>query len=188
MTRDLYVQAAILALFGLPAQALAAGITYDCDTAAGHFSELVLPSSSRQLTVSGNVRLNAAADSKDYAAIVRIQVASPSSPGHTPSAYAGFSVSALPADARKMQNGASVIQMLSWNVADREDELLPLSILTKPGAIQPFRLSFDGRMVTVTLGKEEKSFPFSASEASVRIVCSTGEFLITDLMIGGQSQ
>jgi hypothetical protein len=97
-----------------------------------------------------------------------------------------FSLSALPADAKKTPSGASSIQMLSYNVNGKEDEALPLSLMTKPGTVQAFTLSYDGRQVTVNLGTEARSFPFQAAEPAVRIVCSTGEFLFTNLTIKPQ--
>jgi hypothetical protein len=167
----------------MPASALAAGITYDCDTAANHFSELVLPAVGVRFTVSGTIQMNAMAGSAKYAPIGRIQVASSSSPGHSPDVYAGFSLSALPVDAKKNPSGASAIQMLSYNSRGKEDEVLPLSMLTKPGTVQPFTLSYDGQAVSVNLGTEVRSFRMKTADPVVRIVCSTGEFLVTNLTI-----
>ena len=175
--------AAGLALLALPATAVAAGITYDCDTAANHFSELVLPTLGVPFTVSGNVQLNALAGSTTYVPIARIQVASSAAPGQSPNVYAGFSLSALPADAKKTPSGAPAIQMLSYNSSGKDDEVLPLSMMTKPGTVQPFTLSYDGSNVSVNLGNKVKSFPLKTTESVVRIICSTGEFLFTDLAI-----
>jgi hypothetical protein len=172
-----------LALWASPAPAAAAGITYDCDTAAEHFSELVLPSAGASFVVSGNVQLMTLARSKTFAPIARIQVASSAAPGQSPEAFAGFSLSALPADAKKTPSGASAIQMLSYNNSGREDEMLPLSLMDKPGSVQPFTLSYDGSQVVVNLGNESKSLPFKAADPVVRIVCSTGEFLFTNVTI-----
>lgn len=176
--------ASLLASWGAPA--LAAGITYDCDTAAGHFSELVLPSAGASFLVSGNVQLNALAASKTYAPSARIQISSAGAPGQSPSVYAGFSLTALPTDAKKAPAGSSAVQMLSYNMNGKKDEMLPLSLLTKPGTVQPFRLSYDGSQVIVNLGSESRRFPLKAAEPVVRIVCSTGEFLFTDLTIKPQ--
>lgn len=49
--------------------------------------------------------------------------------------------------------------------------------------LQTFTLSYDGSTVVVNLGKESRSFPLKVAEPVVRIVCSTGEFLFTDLAI-----
>lgn len=121
--------------------------------------------------------------SKTYVPLARIQISSPSAPGQSPEAFAGFTLAALPADAKKTSSGAAAVQMLSYNASGKEDELLPLSLMTKPGTIQPFTLAYDGSQVIVNLGTEAKSLPQKAAEPVVRIVCSTGEFLFTDLVI-----
>jgi hypothetical protein len=170
-------------LLTLAAPAGAAGITYDCDTAADHFSELALPAGPGGFSVSGNVKLNTLAASKKYVALARIQVAAASAPGQAPASYAGFALSALPADPRKTPSGASAVQMLSYNVAGKEDEILPLSMTEKPGSVQHFNLTYDGSSLSVTIGTQSKTFPLRVADPVVRIVCSTGEFLFTDLTI-----
>lgn len=182
MNSSFCLYAAGLALAVVPKAADAAAITYDCDTAANHFSELDLPASGARFTVSGNVQLNSLAQSKTYVPIARVQIGSAAAPGETPKAFAGFSVSAKPADPNKTPSGASAIQMLGYNVNGKE-KLLPLSVMTKPGTVQPFTLSYDGSKVSVDLGNESKSFPLEITNPTVRIVCSTGEFLFTDLTI-----
>lgn len=171
------------ALLALPASAAAQGITYDCDTAANHFSELDLPADGASFTVSGNVQLNALAGSKTYVPNARVQIAPSVAPGQSPTVFAGFSMSALPVDPKKSPSGAPAIQVLSWNSNGKDDEVLPMSMTTKPGSIQPFTMSYDGSKVSVTLGSETKSFPLEAAKPVVRIVCSTGEFLFTNLAI-----
>jgi hypothetical protein len=173
------VCAAVLAATALPTAAGAAGITYDCDTAADHFSELVLPAPAVPFTASGNVQLNSLSKSSTYVPIVRIQVASASSPGESPDVFAGFSLTALPT--KKAKSGA--VQMLSYNAKGKEDEILPLSMTMEPGRVQPFRLSYDGSNVSVNLGGEAKTFPLRTGQPTLRIICSTGEFLFTDLVI-----
>lgn len=169
------------ALWGTPAPVAGAGITYDCDTAADHFSELTLPSADSSFVVSGSVQLRTLARSKTYVPLARIQIASSSAPGKSPEAFAGFSLSAVATNAKKTTSEA--IQMLSYNASGREDEALPLSLMVKPGTVQAFKLSYDGSQVTVNLGNEAKSFPLKAADPVVRIICSTGEFLFTDLTI-----
>ena len=179
----IYCLAAGLALFALPAAAVAKGITYDCDTAADHFSELNLPTPGVPFTVSGNVQLRTLAASKTYVPLARIQIAPSAAPGQSSPVFAGFSLAALPADAKKTASGAPAVQMLSYNFGGKDDELLPMSLMTKPGTVQPFTISYDGSEVSVKLGPETKNFPLKATEPVVRIVCSTGEFLFTDLTI-----
>ena len=172
--------AIILAAFAVPTTANAAGITYDCDTAADHFSELDLPAPPVPFTVTGSVRINATAGSDKYVPLARIQIAEASAPGQSPKAFAGFSLGAL---AKQTTSGVQAVQMLNYNIAGKEDELLPFSLMTKPGTVQPFRLSYDGSTVSVNLGNEAKSFSVRTSQPVVRLICSTGEFLFTNLVI-----
>lgn len=172
------------ALWAISAPVAAAGITYNCDTAADHFSELVLPSADSSFVVSGTVQLRALARSKTYVPLARIQIASSSAPGKSSEAFAGFSLAAVATDAKKTSSEA--VQMLSYNASGRQDEALPLSIMAKPGTVQAFKLSYDGSQVAVNLGAESKSFPLTVAEPVVRIICSTGEFLFTDLTIKRQ--
>jgi hypothetical protein len=172
-----------LGFLAIPAAARAAGITYDCDTAANHYSELSLPAGGAPFTVSGTVQLNAIAASKTYAPMARIQIASPAAPGQSPGAFAGFSLTALPGDAKKTPSGAA-LQMLSYMSSGTKEEVVPLSTMTKPGTPQPFSLTYDGSKVVVALaGAETKSLALTAADPVVRIVCSTGEFLFTDVTI-----
>lgn len=161
----------------------AKGIIYDCDTAADHFSELNLPVPAPSFIVSGNVQLNSLVAGTTYAPLTRIQIASAAAPGHSPDAYAGFTLTALPADAKKTPSGLPAVQMLSYNTNGQKEETLPLSLMTKPGTVQNFTLSYDGANVHIVLGKDEKSFPLKTTDPIVRLVCSTGEFLFTDLTI-----
>ncbi len=181
MKRFLGLCTAGLAFGAIEAPAVAAGITYDCDTAADHFSELVLPATGASFVVSGSVQLRAVARSKTYVPLARIQIASSSATGASPGAFAGFSLVAVPTDAKKASSDP--IQMLSYNANGMEDQALPLSLMAKAGTVQAFTLSYDGSRVTVNLGHEAKDFPLKAAEPVVRIVCSTGEFLFTDLTI-----
>lgn len=183
MQQTLRRHALVFALLSLPSTAVAKGITYDCDTAANHFSELVLPAGTRPFTVSGSVKLNALAEITKYAPLARIQIASSAPPGQSPELYAGLTLTALPADAKKTPSGEPAIQMLSYSANGKKDDVVPLSLLTKPGTVQRFTLSFDGDRVLVDLGNDSKSFPLKTSDPVVRLVCSTGEFLFTDLTI-----
>ena len=177
------LSAVALAAILLPTTADAAGITYDCDTAANHFSELVLPAPSGSFTVSGMVQLNALAEASKYAPLARVQIASAFAPGQSPASYAGIAVLALPADARKTPSGSPAIQMVAFSVTGKDDEIVPLSALARPGGVQAFTLSFDGRNVSADIAAERRNFPISAPSSVVRFVCSTGEFLFTNVTI-----
>jgi hypothetical protein len=175
--------AAILMAIVLPTAATATGITYDCDTAANHYSELVLPAPARPFTVSGTVQLNALAEVTKYTPLARVQISSATNPGQSPASYAGISVMALPADAQKTPTGSPAIQMVAFNVSGKDDDVVPLSILAKPGGPQAFSLSFDGRSVSAFIANERRMLSLKDSAPVVRIVCSTGEFLFTNLTI-----
>ncbi len=177
MKSPFYWSAAGLALLALPATAEAAGITYDCDTAANHFSELYLPSIRVPFLVSGNVQFKRRAVSTTYSpsAQVRIAVSAASGEAHD---RAGFALVLPLADV----SGASPVQTLQYSRA-KGNETLPPSTITKQGTVEPFKLSYDGSKVSVNVGNEAKSFLLKAAEPIVEIVCSTGEFLFTDLTI-----
>lgn len=115
-----------------PATATSAGITYDCDTAADHFSELVLSAPAVPFTVTGNVQLRTLGGSAKYVPLVRVQVASAAQAGVPPANYAGFSLMAMSIDPKKSKAGQSAIQMLSYNLKGKEDEGLPNSVMTNP--------------------------------------------------------
>jgi hypothetical protein len=181
--KRLRASCAVISAVVLPASAAAAGITYDCDTAANHYSELVLPAPIGPFTVSGVVQLNALAEVSKYTPLARVQISSPSEPGQSPASFAGISVMALPADAQKTPTGSPAIQMVAFNLKGKDDEIVPLSMLAKPGGPQSFSLSFDGRNVSASIGNDRRTLPVKASAPVVRIVCSTGEFLFTNLMI-----
>src|SRR5207249_2115180 len=83
-----------LAALAIPAAAGAAGMTYDCDTAANHFSELNLPAPGAPFIVTGTVQLTALAASATYIPIARVQIAASAAPGQSPDGFAGFSLSA----------------------------------------------------------------------------------------------
>jgi hypothetical protein len=164
------------------AQTATRGITYDCDTAAGHFSELILPAPASSFSVTGNIRVLGIAKDKEWAPLARVRIGeAPTSPGSTLSSYGGLMLTALPGKAVSMR--ADIVQMFSFDVAGRTDEEGIASTLQATGATQLFRLSFDGRSVTVAVGSESRSVPLTVSEPVVQVICSTGDFLITDLKV-----
>ena len=94
-----------------------AGITYDCDTAASHFSELVIPASTGAFTVSGEVQINQIPAFDKWSPTANLRIAeAPTAPG-APSAWsAGFKLSAIPAkliDA-KVTDDKLAVQFLQW--------------------------------------------------------------------------
>jgi hypothetical protein len=167
------------------AQAAAAGITYDCDTASGHFSELVLPAPSGAFVVDGKVRLMQIAEIGKFAPLTRLAISGPSpAPGETPENLGGFVLTALPANAVKKGAGKGLMQFLRWDErnggASKSHDPFALA-----GEAQEFdfRLSYDGSTVAVRVGGQEQRIALKVSNPVVRIICSTGEFLYTDVKI-----
>lgn len=173
---------AALALVTVSTPARAKGITYDCDTGADHFSELVLPAGDGPFVVSGSVRSRALAESAAYVPLARVQVASASAPDKSPERYAGFALTVLRGEFAKTVSNAAAVQLLNYSVNGGKEEVLPQS-LTTPGTVQTFSLSYDGAAVLVKLGTESRSIPLRTGDPVIRLVCSTGEFLFTDLTI-----
>jgi hypothetical protein len=166
---------ASVSVMAVPGAAEAAGITYDCDTAAGHFSELVLPAPANHFSVTGNIKVNAIAKDKKWAPLARVRIGeAPTAPGATPTSYGGLKLTALPGKDVSMR--ADVVQMFSFDVTGTNDEGAIPSTLQETGPTLPFRLSFDGRAVTAAIGAESRSIPVTASQPVVQIICSTGEF------------
>jgi hypothetical protein len=182
------VQALVIATLmaaSTAAQAASGGITYDCDTASGHYSELVLPTPGGSFTVEGKVGLQQIAPIGKYSPLTRLAITSaPSAPGRAGQDIAGFVLTALPESALSKGAGKGLVQFLNWDDhrggTEQSHKLFGLTPAPKE---LDFRLSYDGRSVTVRIGGEEQSLPFTAAEPVVRIVCSTGEFLYTDLKI-----
>lgn len=167
---------------GVPgAASAAAGITYDCDTAPGHFSELVLPAPPTAFTVSGQVKVNSVAKDKKWAPLARVRIGSaPTSPGAAPTAYGGFELTAV--SGKEVGVAAETVQAFSFDTSAAKEEVIASS-LQPAGAVQPFRLTYDGRSIAVEVAGQSRSFPIAASPAVVQVICSTGEFLITDLRL-----
>jgi hypothetical protein len=167
---------------GVPGAANAAGgITYDCDTAPGHFSELVLPAPPTPFTVSGNVRANSIVKDKKWAPLTRLRIMSaPASPGAAPTAYGGFELTAL--SGKDVGIAAETVQAVSFDTSGSKADIIPSS-LQPTGAVQPFRLTYDGRTVTVEVAGQTQGFLIEANPSVVQVVCSTGEFLFTDLKL-----
>jgi hypothetical protein len=183
MNKLLAIVVTIASAIGFSGTAGAADITYDCDTAANHYSELVLPPVAGPFTVSGIVQLKALAEVSKYTPLARVQIASPSEPGQSPASFAGISVMALPADPQKTPTGSPAIEMVAFSVDGKDDEIVPLSMLAKPGGAQSFSLYFNSGSVVASIGDERGTLRVKTSEPVVRIVCSTGEFLFTNLRI-----
>ncbi|HVR91083.1 MAG TPA: hypothetical protein VHG29_08340 [Novosphingobium sp.] len=156
---------------------MAKGVTYDCDTAAGHFSELSLPASPA-FTVSGHLQILNLAQSKQYAPLARLTVSNatdvvgPSSEG-----WAGFEFMNLPGN-----KGLSTGFLESTSLAKggtKQNTVLGIASSRDVA----FSLTFSGNSVRMNIDGHENSIPFNADRPIVRISCSTGEFLFYDMEI-----
>ena len=157
-----------------------AGITYDCDTAADHFSELILPAGATPFQVTGKVRLMQTAQSDDYSPVTRIAISNQAAaPGPSNEGWAGLRYLVVPPSTRSRVSGA--LLSFSEKPADGAEGSRPIG---PPSAEEvAFSLVFDGAEVTATMDGKEAKLTFRAARPVVRIVCSTGEFLYTDLVI-----
>lgn len=162
------------------------GITYDCDSASGHFSELVLPAPDGDFTVAGHLQVNQIAEIGKFAPLARLGIGEAVAPGGSSPDLAGFVLSAIPAKMidPKVKDARQVVQYVQWDEvaggAKKEHELFGVS---RSGEVVDFNLAFSQGSVTVRIAGQEQRFALKASSPTVRIVCSTGEFLFTDLRI-----
>ena len=177
-----------LALVVAPAAANAQtkGITYDCDTAPGHFSELALPVPSGPVTVSGKLKLLNIAKDPKWAPTARIHFTTSTAPGQSSDRQAGFLLMGVPANkvGLKSDDKNAVVQFLQWDeFRDSSEVKHPPFGLTADAPVYDFSLTFDGQAVLAKIGGQETRIAFTTSDPVVRIICSTGDFLFTDLRI-----
>lgn len=171
-----------------PGLALAApGITYDCDTAVSHYSELRLPTPVGPFTVTGQLQVNQVPAFDKFAPITRLVIFSGNNaPGGDVPEAAGFSLNALPASTidPKIKDKQLLVQFAQWNAihGGKAEEFKPFGF-ARIGGKSPFTLKYDGEKIAITLGEETTILPLKVADPMVRIICSTGEFLYTDLRI-----
>jgi hypothetical protein len=161
------------------------GITYDCDTPSGHFSDLVLPAPAGAFVVEGRVQLRQIAQIKDFLPITRLAISSQPPANGQPSAdVAGFVLTALPESRLRKGAGKGLIQFVNWDErhGGSRVEHQPMGFMAAPQE-QAFRIAYDGQTVAVRIGSHEQTLPFEGANPVIRIICSTGEFLYTNLTI-----
>lgn len=185
--KSLRITAAVAMMAPASVLAQQGGITYDCDTAADHFSELVLPAPAVPFTVKGRVQLNQIASIAKFAPLTRISITNaPAEPGQAPDNSAGFELTALPAKFvnPKLKDSKTILQFLSWDERSSgvKKSHEPSAMPERANAV-PFVLTYNGSAVIARIDDREQTIPLSIKEPVVRLVCSTGEFLYTDLKI-----
>jgi len=180
--------ASVAGSISISAQAAPTGITYDCDTAANHYSELVLPAPSGQFAVKGKVKLRRIEKNTTFAPMTRLVIGTPAaSPGASSSTSAGFSLTGLPAKAAgiKSADKNAVIQFVQLESTreSKQTKATPnkVEVITEV----PFLLIYDGASIATKASDQSATTSVQLDNAAVQISCSTGEFLFTDLVIEG---
>jgi hypothetical protein len=151
-------------------------IVYDCDTAAGHFSELSLPTPAPTFSVVGRLQNLAALRDKKYAPVARISISNASAPGPSDEAWSGVEYVVAPTKA-----GDVHMLMFSNRAKGSENKTELVGQGTKGGV--DFSMTYRAGEVTATIGGKTAKTMLSPNSPVVRIVCSTGDFLFSDLRI-----
>ncbi len=158
----------------------AAGITYDCDTTVDHFSELILPSNSETFTVTGKVRLITAAPSEKYLPLARISISSADAePGPSSQSWAGFEYLVFPEE----EGMPATLPFLTFSIRAEGSENQMELVAPPSSAEVNFELRLNEDVVEILIDGHSKKVNGAFEKPVVRIVCSTGEFLFTDLHI-----
>lgn len=162
-------------------------IVYDRDTAANHFSELALPAPDGPFVVSGHVQINQIPQIDKFVPVARFGIAQTSlSPGSPPTDVAGFKLTALPSKMidPKLKDGDAVVQFAEWDELTAGVSKGHTAFgFAKMGEKLDFSLSYAEGIVTARISGQEQRIAINAPIPVVRIICSTGEFLFTDLRI-----
>lgn len=173
--------AAFLALPGAAAAQTRDGIRYDCDTAANHFSELLLPAGPAPFIVTGKVKPMTLAPSKEYVPMTQLAISSASdTPGPADGDLAGFEYIVSPTAKGK----PPTLPFLAFvkRKAGRKDKATQM--VAKPSSAEvAFTLLYDGADATVIIDGHQTKIELKATRPVVRITCSTGEFLYSNLLI-----
>ena len=161
------------------------GIIYDCDTASGHFSSLVLPVPSGGFNIHGKVQVRTLAEVGKWAPLTRLTAVSRlADASDSPTAGAGFMLQALPAKMVDKRAGKGAVQFLQW-----EEHKAGSRTESEPFGLQPamqelaFTMRYDGNAIAMSVGGDQTSMIIGQPLSAIRIICSTGEFLYTDLKI-----
>ena len=193
-SRTIGITFVIMASFAMmtsaPAMTAPNGITYDCDTAADHFSELVLPAPKGPFIVRGQVKVKAIAASEEYVPLTRLAIMeAPEKLGASSQNQAGFSLAALPAGKLgvKTKDKNAVLHFANWDERKAGSEVShDLFPLADTQDARPFSLAYDGKSVVAQFAGQQQTMALDVDAPVVRLICSTGEFLYTNLTIDAQ--
>lgn len=172
MAPSRFAYAALLVVLACNPALAAEPLQYDCDTAAGAFSELKQPvAGSSFQRVTGKVQVLSGRIDQRWlpAAAIRLD----STDGHS---------IAVQLSAEGRDKGDITANLVAWHKDDSQTQNLGRYDRSE---IRSFSISPASAGVTVQFGKEKFDLPFNlATLASVSVTCSTGEFLFTDLVLG----
>jgi hypothetical protein len=170
-----------LALQGAPSPAqnkASSGTRYDCDTPANRFSDLTIPAGRVPFIVTGKVRFASATQSAQLAPMTRMAISSAAGAGATNEGWAGFEYAMLPDPADSQQRRAQLAFTLRQ--AGGANSGQPLGA---PSADEVEFSMYDGTAVLVIVDGKPRRMPFAVAVPAIKIVCSTGEFVYSDLRI-----
>ena len=170
----------IFAIGLMSTTAHAAGIKYDCDTTAGHFSELILPVGEAPFTVTGKLEPMNPAKDKEYVPLARLAVSNASDQaGPSNEGWAGFDYVLVPEKKGKIAT-IPLLEFSSLAKGQGKNE----TVIGQPSTQRvSFTIVYDGKKAEVSVDGHRRSIDYVAANPVVTIVCSTGEFLFTDLQI-----
>jgi hypothetical protein len=136
-------------------------------------------------TVSGRIQVNKIAKDPVWTPIARVRIGS-AQPGlgKAPDQYAGFVLTALPGKAVKLR--FDTVQAFNFDAKGRDSEIIPGSI-GPTGTAQPFQITYDGKSVGVNIAGQTRSYAMVSNAPVIDVICSTGDFLFTDVLIAPQT-
>lgn len=161
-------------------------IAYSCDTRANYYSELILPTPEGNFVISGKVQVSDVPKVGKWAPLTRIQIAQSSKKEDDLTDLAGFVFAALPARIadRSIKDKNKIIRFVTWDEksagSDKPHENIRLE---DAGEIFEFSLAISGTEIKGSFADKEQTMYLHASDPVIRIVCSTGAFVYTELTI-----
>ncbi|MCJ2182835.1 hypothetical protein MTR62_09040 [Novosphingobium sp. 1949] len=160
------------------------GMSYDCDAAQNHYSEIVLPVPDGPFAVTGKVAMRHMIADEDYVTNARIVISSRANGTRraAPGAF-GIHLLAVPARAAKLTDlpPDQTVELAQWEMAQGAQSDA-WRVDSAQGGL-PFAMRFDGARVATQLGAVVRSDALVPEAPVVRISCSTGEYLFTDLVV-----
>ena len=117
----------------------------------------------------------------------RVQISSETAaPGQSAPEVAGFVLEAIPAKALNLRtkDDKAVVQYVFWDERSggTNKDHVPFGPIEYLSSLS-FSLAFDGSSVTVVVGGKQQQIALATAKPVIRVICSTGEFLFTNLKI-----